>query len=224
MPEELNANPPQPAPLPNDPASRTPDGTLKDQSQAPTSSQTATTTDTSTPTEPAAPKPEPTYTAFTAPEGKELDKALVDRATPLFKELGLDQANAQKLVDLYNTLAGDNAKATQKLVDEMREGWRREVAVHPEIGGKLDQVKADIGRMKDAIFGSDAAARKAFDDGMNLTGAGDYPAIIAAWWKASQKFTEGTHVSGAQPSVHGQTDTGTKTRPSHAQALYPNLN
>ncbi len=40
-----------------------------------------------------------TYADFVMPEGVELDSALLTEAAPLFKELGLTQDQAQKLVD-----------------------------------------------------------------------------------------------------------------------------
>lgn len=38
---------------------------------------------------------------FKAPEGMTIDQAMVDKVSPVFKELGLNQAKAQKLVDFY---------------------------------------------------------------------------------------------------------------------------
>ena len=224
MADESNVNLETPEPtLPNAQASRTADGTLKDQSQPEPSPPTETKPHEPDPKPAAEPPSKPTapdsYT-FKAPEGRELDRALLDSATPIFRELGLDQANAQKLVDF---MTGPFADHTKKLVDTMRADWQSQITKDPIMGGKLDAVKADIGRMKAEIFGNDSAARKDFEDAMNLTGAGDHPDIVRAWWKASQRFTEGTHVSGAGPSKEGQVAPGTNTKPSAAQALWPNL-
>ena len=88
----------QTPPLPNDPAARTADGTLKD-------AQTLTTpepkVEPKADDKPIAPTVPEKYD-FKAPEGQSLDAALVERATPIFKELGLTQDAAQKLVDFYN--------------------------------------------------------------------------------------------------------------------------
>ena len=40
------------------------------------------------------------YEAFTVPEGQELDEAVLEQYSPVFKELGLSQEQAQKLVDV----------------------------------------------------------------------------------------------------------------------------
>lgn len=153
---------------------------------------------------------------FNAPEGKSLDSAVVERFSPIFKELGLDQASAQKLVDKYI----EHFEGYTKAVNDMRTEWKTQV--NHEQGGRLEATLADIGRMKDVIFANDDAGRKAFDEAMNLTGAGDHPAIFKAFAKASEAFREGTHVSGGGPSLHGQVQTP-PTRPSAAQAMYPNL-
>jgi hypothetical protein len=199
---------------------------LRDQSQTTSTASQSNDAPAPTSTEPPARQVPESYT-FTAPEGRTVDKALVDRATPVFKELGLDQAQGQKLVDIYNDLTKDLAQSRAddavKAVMEMRANWREQVTKDPSMGGKLEAIQADIGRMKDAIFGSNKADREAFENAMNLTGAGDHPAIVKAWWKASEAYREGQHVSGNAPSRHGQTPPNTESRPSAAQAMYPNL-
>jgi hypothetical protein len=215
-----STTPAPPPPLPNDPASRTPDGTLKDQtsSTAPAPATQEPSSESPKPSDAAKPTVPDTYT-FKPTEGREIDPKLIERATPIFKELGLDQANAEKLVNLYNGLMEEQVKN----VNTMREGWREATAKDPDMGSKLDAVKADIGRMKDALFANDANLRREFEKAMDLTGAGDHPAIVKAWWRASEAFREGSHVGGTSPSAHGQKAPGTPARPSLAQAMYPTL-
>jgi hypothetical protein len=217
-------------PLMNDPNSRTTDGTIKDQSTA-----------SSTPTEPkpdatvveppakpveSAAKPDTTagapekYEAFTAPDGHTIDATAIDAAIPIFKELNLTQSQSQKLVDFYNTQMIAAAKAPGEAVETMREGWRNEVKADKEIGGIIPQVKADIGK---AIATLDPALATEFKLAMDLTGAGDHPAFVKAFWKLSKSVIEGTHVSGGGPSPHGQAKNGVAARPTAAQAMYPNL-
>jgi hypothetical protein len=116
-----------------------------------------------------------------------------------------------------------------KAVDDMRASWREGITKDPAMSGKLESIKTDIGRMKDAIFAvsrdnpKGAEDRIAFEEAMNLTGAGDHPAIVKAWWRASEAFREGQHVSGSGASPHGQVPPGESVRPSAAAAMYPNL-
>lgn len=110
------------------------------------------------------------------------------------------------------------------MVEDMRADWRQQIERDPQLGGKLEQVKTTIGRMKDALVGPlNSPERKAFDDAMNLTGAGDHPAIVRAWYKAAEAFSEGQHVTGGSPSIHGQSAPGAAVQPTAAQAMYPNL-
>lgn len=174
-------------------------------------------------TEPAKPEGAPeTYAAFKAPEGRELSKSFLDKATPIFRELNLSQAAAQKLVDTYNELTKDSEDLAVKAVGQMREGWRQDF-MKSDLGGKLDAVKADIGRMKDVVFADDRSGREAFEKALDLTGAGDHPALISGFYKMAQAFTEGKHVSGNGASPEGQKAPGQTSRPSLAQAMYPSL-
>lgn len=205
-------------PLGNDPAARTTDGTLKGQDTTSTTS-----TETTKPTEqPSNESTKPNDTAkrapesysFKAAEGRELNKEFLDAYTPIFRELDLDQDSAQKLVDTYT-------KHSDAQVLKMREGWQKEI--RDKFGSELDSKLANFGRMKDAVFEGDKESRTAFEKALNLTGAGDHPAIFAAMMKLADKFTEGTHVSGKGPSVEGQKAPGTTTKPSAAQAMWPTL-
>jgi hypothetical protein len=195
---------------------------LKDVSQTsgtPTASQTGPTSN--DPTTTPAPEGAPEAYTFTAPEGKSYDKSFIDKATPVFKELNLTQASAQKLVDTYNDLAQSQADLAVKAVEDMRRGWQADVT--KEFGGKVDEIKADVGRMYDTLFKDAPKDRDAFINAMNLTGAGDHPAIVKTMWKLSEAFREGQHVSGGGPSPHGQRQPNTAAAPSAAQAMYPNL-
>ena len=89
-----NPTNPTPTPLANDQASRTETGEIIDRSATPPTNEPA-----------AEPKPgsaaPESYTDFSVPEGHTLDAAAIESATPLFRELGLSQDQAQKLVDFY---------------------------------------------------------------------------------------------------------------------------
>jgi hypothetical protein len=218
MPGELQPTLETP-PLPNSPEARTSDGTLKGQISTTPTPPTLETPLSESDLKPVSKAPE-SYT-FTAPEGKTLDAKLVERATPVFKELGLDQASAQKLVDTWNDLAGDSANLAVEAVKQMREVWAGEVK--SKYGAELDSKIAEIGRMKDSIFAGDKDSRVAFERAMDLTGAGDNPAIFNTFLKLATQFTEGKHVLGAGPSPEGQRAPGKPAAPSAAQAMWPSL-
>lgn len=185
------------------------------------------------PTEPKPPEaktPEPKPDAksvvpekyeFKAPEGLTLDEATITEASAVFKELGLTNDQAQKLVDLQGKLTKTSAEAPYKAYDAMREGWQAEVKADKEIGHILPKVKETIGKALDTL--GDPALIASFKEGMNLTGAGDHPAFVKAFYKLALSVVEGSHVSGKGPSPHGQTSSGTNERPSVAKGMYPNL-
>lgn len=210
------------APLMNTTEARTETGEIKDQGSP---NQTAEVPSEAQPTDPApeaakAPAGVPEKYEFAAPEGVTLDPATIEAATPIFKELGLDQAAAQKLVDFQSKLMADATKTNLDAAEKMRTEWRAQVTADKDIGGKLPEVKATVATAIDSL-GAEAA--KSFREALDLTGAGDHPAIIKGLFKWAQDRNEGTHVSGGAPSKHGQVKPGTPDRPSPAQAMYPSL-
>lgn len=158
---------------------------------------------------------------FTAPEGRELDKTFLDTATPVFKELGLDQAQAQKLVDTYNKLSASTGDKLKAEVTALQEGWQNEVKT--KYGASLDEKLAEFGRFKDIMFADDKEARTKFEKALDLTGAGNHPDVVEGLIRAASKFTEGKHVSGSGPSPEGQKPPGKAAAPSAAQAMWPSL-
>lgn len=159
------------------------------------------------------------YEDFKAPDGFELDSATMEKATPLFKELGLNQDGAQKLVDFYATLSKDAAEAPFKLWADTQEQWVKDVKADSEIGGRIPEVKATISKAVD-MLGPELAGK--FREAMDFTGAGNNLYFIKAAYKWAQLVTEGSHVSGKGPSEHGQKAPGAAPA-SAAKALYPNL-
>jgi hypothetical protein len=133
----------------------------------------------------------------------------------------------QKLFDFHVKALQDAAVAPTTAVETMRRDWVAKVTADPELakatsGGKtgLEAVKYDIGR---ALTNLDPALSAEFKSAMDLTGAGDHPAFVKAFWKLSQLITEGKHVAGTNPSPHGMVAPGTSARPTQAASLYPNL-
>lgn len=236
----------------NDAAARSPTGEILDVSSTTatttpnTESQSqatgSTTPTTSTQTEAAAntegeKKPDAAaqgapeaYTDFTLPDGLILSKETLEAATPIFRELGLSQEAAQKLVSFHaDQLKAATASAAEASYTEMRKDWAAKTLSHPDIrdavdtdSGKrgIDAVKINIGRALGAL--GDATLADEFKAAMDLTGAGDHPAFVRAINKFAGLIAEGRPVSGSGPSPHGQAAPGSRP-PSAAQALYPNL-
>lgn len=90
--------------------------------------------------DPPAPEP-PAYADFTLPEGFTLEGERRDQAHALFRDLGLDQERAQKLVDFYvaeqAATAGDVQTAIQSAIDTQREEWGRQAVA--ELGDRYQE-------------------------------------------------------------------------------------
>ncbi len=230
------------APLPNSPEARTPTGEIKDPSltitDAPKEEPKSETPVVESKAEvKAEPKEGETlltdkkgeeksagapdkYEPFKLPEGVSLSEDLNKEVSALFKGANLSQDVAQKFVDFHAAQLKAATEAPAKLVADMRKEWRDTVSKDPEIGSKLPEVKATVGKALDAI-GNKAIADE-FRAAMDLTGAGDHPAFIKAFYHLAKLVTEGRHVSGKGPSASGQTAPGARPQ-SAAHALFPNL-
>ncbi len=233
---------------------RTSDGTIADQgtiTSPATTTNSASSTDQTTKTEPsndgksvlnqkAAPegeaktegekKEEPKtgapekYEDFKAPEGMKLDPAAIAKALPVFKELGLSQDAAQKLIDLNREAMSEALAAPYKAYQDTVAGWLKEAQDHPDLRGKLapgQEVNVRIGKLLDSI--PDAKLASDFREAMDITGVGNHPAFIRLMDHFAKQLTEGTHVAGNGPAPGGQSRPGTASQPSAAQAMWPSL-
>lgn len=211
---------------------RSPTGEILDQSQKPgpeTAETSTATTETKTDTKEAKPdgksilnqedkKPESVgapekYEPFKAPEGF----VIAEEVNTLFKELGLPQATAQKLIDYVAPQVLEALESPYKQYEELRSKWQGEV--QNTYGSKLSDVKTTTSRALAGIL--EPAAHQAFKDAMDLTGAGDNPAFIHAFYEMAKRLSEGSHVKGGGPSKFGQS---AQAKPQTiAQAMYPHL-
>ncbi len=146
-----------------------------------------------------APAPEaPAYGAFKLPDGSTVDAESMTQATELFKEAGLPQEQAQKFIDL--ALSREQAAATrgvQAFVD-LQTKWVSEIKADPEIGGaKFEASMASAGRAIDRL------GVPGLREALNLTGAGNNPAIVKAFVRLGQMVSEDRFVPGrnAAPAV-----------------------
>lgn len=235
-------------PLANDPAARTETGEIKNVSETTTPSTTETAavpeTKPATPTlevkveagasetdkdksllnkteaDKAKPEGAPEkYEEFKVPEGYVLDPKIAEEASGIFKGMNLSQTQAQSLVDFYAAKTREAANAPFEAYTAMRQEWQTKVAADPEIGSKLPEVKQTVSRALDSL--GDPKLASDFREAMDLTGAGDHPAFIKAFYKLAQQVVEGHSVRGSNPSPAGQKPPGAGPI-SAAKALYPN--
>lgn len=177
-------------------------------------------TDKAEPKAEAPPKAPEEYEDFKVPDGFTLDPEVATKAGTLFKELGLSQDGAQKLIDLYTAETAQAFEAPFKAYQDMRKGWRDEVIGDRELSHRLPQIKTNVTQMLNTHLGQKLADQ--FREAMDMTGVGDHPAFVRAFDVLSSLLVEPrAHVAGARPSPFGQDQ---RAQPqSAASAVYPHL-
>lgn len=140
---------------------------------------------------------------FAMPEGVQLDKTAADEFTAIAKELKLDQATAQKVADIGAKMAQRQTEAHTKLV----ETWTEAVKSDKEIGG--DKLAENLGVARKALetFGTPE-----LKDVLNMTGFGNHPEVIKAFYKIGKAISEDRFVTGGAKGP--ETDVAKRMFPS----------
>lgn len=137
---------------------------------------------------------------FKPPEGFDLDPKALEEATPLFKELGLSQESAQKLVDFYGKHSAQSSQAAVDAWISTRTQWRDELKADPALGKELapdGKVATTVNRALAGLQNPKLVAD--FKAAMDLTGAGDNPAFVRVLYALAGKVTEGTTYAQGSP-------------------------
>lgn len=179
-----------------------------DPGQAPANPGTsADPTKAAAPQEPAKPIVPEKY-EFKLAEGRALDEGLMSNMTPLFKEFGLTQEMASKLVDAYDKYGVEFEKTQEKqFQDFMADLTKKNLeAIRKEWGadyeGNLNVAQRGIGR-----FLSDAAKKKLEDSGL-----GNDPEFLKAFLQIGKMVQEDRPPNGQSPAG---------TRRPLGEILYP---
>ncbi len=220
-------------------ASRTPDGTITDQTLESTTPSPepkpegesfltrekeppATAEPESKPEDkaPVTPQAAPEkYTDFKLPDGYQFDRASLDQATTLFKEAGLSQDAAQKMVDFYAANSLQAAEAPYKEWANLQKQWTTQISERFP-GEKSGQVRSMISSVIDTTLPPSLA--KGLRTALDITGAGSHPDVVEALSILLKPLSEGTPVRGGAPSPGGQRAPDSAP-PSIADALYGHL-
>jgi hypothetical protein len=138
--------------------------------------------------------------------------------------MGLNQDQAQSLVDMYRELTTEAFQAPFKAYQDTVSDWLKQSQDHPDLRGKLapgGEVNVRIGKLLDGV--PDAKLASDFREAMDITGVGNHPAFIRMLDHFAKQLTEGTHVAGNGPSKHGQSAPNAPSQPNAAAAMWPNL-
>jgi hypothetical protein len=137
--------------------------------------------------EPAEEDGPPESYDFKAPEGITLDPVAVEAFAPVAKDLGLTQAQAQRVVDLYAGLQAQQAETQAAQV----KAWAKAVTTDKEIGGaKWAENRALIAQARDKFASPELVSL------MEQTGLGSHPEIIKLFVKVGKAIADDGHVTG----------------------------
>jgi hypothetical protein len=141
------------------------------------------------------------------PDGYTLDAGLLEEATPVFRELGLSNESAGKLMPLATKVIERFQDRQQDAFDELKTDWAREAKNDPKIGGKNWAETERL--MAVALKAGGAPVGSEFRELMNESGIGNHPAMI--------RFMR--QVGHALSRTAGRT---TPPKLSRTEILYPN--
>lgn len=149
-----------------------------------------------------------TYADFAMPEGVTVDSALLSEATPLFKELGLTQEQAQKLVDFQAKQVQASSQSQVDAFNQLMNDWQEQSRNDKEFGG--DKFDENIAVARSAIdkFGTPELKQL-----LEEHGVGNHPEVIRFMVKVGKLTAE---------DVPGGTTTPTSKAQDRVSLLYPN--
>lgn len=152
---------------------------------------------------------------LTAPEGMALNKEALDAAVPVFRELGLSNEQAQKLMPVAGEFAKKIADGfNQQIISQVaadRKAWLDTAKADPEIGaGNWDKTLATAAQGLDRLgFPKGSPLRVLLDE----SGLGNHPDMIRAWARVGKAVGE--------DSEFVRSEQGGTAKKSDAELFYP---
>lgn len=151
---------------------------------------------------------------FKLPEGMTLDEESMKAVEPIFKELGLDNAQAQKLVDLQNQLTKEAQTKHEQAFDRYVEDLKVEAKTF--FGVKLPEVMRNVARARDQFI------HKELQDKLNISGLSNDKDVLVFLDKLGRTVGEGKFVEGKQ-SAPARGDGTTKIEGTSLADVYPSM-
>ena len=143
------------------------------------------------------------------PEGIEVDQELLDALGSDFKDLGLTNAQAQKLADKFIEVQTKRGEERAKSWNETVSGWVDQAKNDKEIGGdKWD------GTVRDARRAVDTLGTSELKEYLNSSFGGNHPELIRFMAKV------GAMIKEDNPAAGGAEGRGKPADPAHV--LFPN--
>ena len=148
------------------------------------------------------------------PEGMTLDQVMLDKITPVFKELGLTQEGAQKLADVYAPYISQMMETQQKSAvgefNKMVGEWKAQTTQELSKDGAKSEVElAHAAKFIDKFGGPELRQI------LNETGLGNHVAVVKAFVKAGKAIASDSFPDSSQKGKP------LDTMEAKAEALYP---
>lgn len=142
------------------------------------------------------------------PEGVTRSDGLVDAFLASAVELQIPKDQVQALLDKVAPAVNEKLAAPYKAWNDLKDRWAGEVKADPEFGGA--NLVQSMTMVRDVLKQhGDPDVMAALD----ITGAGDHPAIVRTLYRMAKLLSEGGQVAGAPASAQQQ--------PSGIQKMYP---
>lgn len=149
-------------------------------------------------------------------EGYELDDERIAAMTPIFKEMGLTQEQANKLVEAEVQLEAASEQKHTEFMQKRISEWEGELKSDPEIGG--DNYEKNIGQAQNflrTVIPEDQ--REEFNSMLEHTNIGNYPTFVKFVYSLSKQFS-------VEEDQSGNDQGGRSSAPkSDAELLYPEM-
>lgn len=149
-----------------------------------------------------------TYADFTMLENVTVDADLLAEATPLFKELGLTQDQAQKLVDFQAKQVQAGSQVQVDAFNTLMTDWQEQSRNDKEFGGDAFDENVKIAQAAVTAFGTPELKQLLEDHGV-----GNHPEIIRFMVKVGKLTAE---------DVPGLTAAPTSAAQDRVSTMYPN--
>lgn len=151
---------------------------------------------------------------FKLPEGMVLDDAKVAAVTPLFKELGLSNEQAQKLIDFQAQAVKDAETSHVNSFNQYVEDLKSDAKTF--FGVKLPEVMKNVARARDQFI------HKELQDKFNVSGLANDKDVLVFLDKLGRTIGEGKFIEGKQ-SAPAKGDGSTRVQGPTLADVYPSM-
>lgn len=149
-----------------------------------------------------------TYADFVMPDGVKLDESLLSEASPLLKELGASQEQAQKLMDIAAKQVQAGSQMQTDNFNQLMNDWREQSKNDSDFGGDKYDENVKIAQSAVNKYGTPELKQL-----LNDHGVGNHPEMVRFMVKVGRTLSE---------DVPGNPGGATSKTDDAVSILYPN--